>query len=244
MKTIIAAGLLIICIGTISGVDLESSQFIDRLLSLGKPGAPVIFQDAVIFTAPSTHRRVGISFGHEGFSKVYWFRKLVVPRDPMEIAASRNKKIDPYVDTGILFHAQEIPDGYREMDYRLVIDGLWTVDPLNPQGVIGQGGLLQSRVSLPPRPPVTTFDLPTGLSINYTASPGQLITVAGSFNGWDPFMYEMKETRQGYYTFTLALPPGTYQYVLFHQGERFLDPLNPHISYTKEGKTASEAIIR
>ena len=245
MKRIITAALLTLCIGTMYGVDLESSQFIDRLLSLNGPGAPVIYENAVIFTAPSSYRRVGISFAHEGFSRVHWFRKLVVPRDPAEIAAARNRKIDPYVETGILFHAQDIPDGMRDMDYRMIIDGLWTVDPQNPLGVTGAGGLLQSRVSLPPRSrPVTTFDSVSGLRVSYTAPPGEYITIAGSFNGWDPFMYEMRETSPGSYSFTLALPPGNYQYVFYHRGERLLDPYNPYIVYTKEGKTASEAIIR
>ena len=54
MKRIITVvWLLIICIGTSRGVDLESSQFIDRLLSLSSPGSPIIYEDAVIFTASS-----------------------------------------------------------------------------------------------------------------------------------------------------------------------------------------------
>jgi hypothetical protein len=245
MKRIITAGLLTLCIGTIMGVDLESYQFIDRLLSLNGPGAPVIYENAVIFTAPSSHRRVGISFAHEGFSKVYWLRKLVIPKDPSELALVKNTNADPYQDSGLLFHVQDIPDGIREMDYRLIIDGLWTADPLNPKGVMGSGGLLQSRVSLPPRSrPVTTYDSASGLRISYNASPGEFITIAGSFNGWDPFMYEMRETSPGSYTFTLALPPGTYHYVFFYRGQRLLDPHNPNIAYTKDGKIASEAIIR
>ena len=329
MKRIITALLLIICIGTISGVDLESYQFIDRLLSLEGPSAPVIFEDAIIFTASSRYQRVGISFAHEGYSKVHWLKKLMTPKDVMGIqpgnvqaqiapggtawvsartvelksgtgffatsrgilsfgdqvtilqvsanwaevrsgtsspltgwmpvdnlsvtsisagstGSSAKNKDNDYQDTGMLFHAQNIPDGILEVDYRLIIDGLWTVDPLNPLCVTGSGGLLQSRVIMPVRTPptATTFDAATGLRISYKSSPGELITVAGSFNGWDPFMYVMKETSPGLYTFTLALPPGTYHYVFFKRGERLLDPQNPFTAYTKDGKVASEAIIR
>ena len=245
MKTIITAVLLILCIGTIMGVDLESYQFIDRLLSLGGPGAPIIFEDVVIFTASSSYRRVGISFAHEGFSKVHWYKKLLIPRDSGEIAAAGKKGIDPFVDTGILFHVQTIPEGMRNMDYRMIIDGLWTADPLNPQGVTGSGGLLQSRVSVPPiSRPNFIFDFALGLSVSYTAPPGEFITLAGSFNGWDPFMYQMKEASPGFYTFTLPLSPGTYEYVFIHRGERFLDPRNPYVVYSRDGKTASQAQVR
>ena len=242
MKRIITAGLLIICIGTIRGVDLESYQFIDRLLSLGVPGAPVIYENAVIFTAPSSYRSVGISFAHEGYSTVYWLKNLTIPRASSEIAEDRN--IDPTIDSGVLFHVQNIPDELLNMDYRLIIEGLWTADPLNPVRVTGSGGILQSRVSIPPssRPP-PSFNS-TGLSITFNGPPGQIINIAGSFNGWDPFMYQLREIRPGHYTFNLTLPPGTYEYVFFYRGDRITDPNNPHMIYTRDGRAASQAIIQ
>jgi len=247
MKTIIATGLLILCIGTIMGEDLESYQLIERLLRLNGPGAPIIYEDTVIFTASSSYRRVGISFAHEGFSKVHWLKKFVILGE-VEITSS-NRNVDPYVDTGILFHVQAIPNGMEHMDYRMIIDGLWTADPLNTKSVIGSGGLLQSRVSVPPRSrPTFTFDLASGFTVSYTAPPGEFITLAGSFNGWDPFMYQMKETKRGLdsslYSLTLPLPAGTYEYVFIHRGERFIDPLNPFIVYTRDGKSASQAQVR
>jgi hypothetical protein len=209
------------------------------------PSAPVVFENAVIFTASSSYRRVGISFAHEGYSKVHWLRKFLIPRDNAEVAAAGNVNIDPYTDTGILFHVQAIPDGMKEMDYRMIIDGLWTVDPLNPQGFTGTGGLLQSRVSLPPiSRPNFIFDARSGFRVSYAAPPGEYITLAGSFNGWDPFMYQMKETSPGLYTFTLSLPPGIYEYVFLHRGERLVDPRNPFIVYARDGKAASQAHIR
>jgi hypothetical protein len=57
-------------------------------------------------------------------------------------------------------------------------------------------------------------------------------------------MYELKENPPGYYTLTISLPPGRYQYVFFHRGERRLDPYNFSRVYTKEGKSASEIVIQ
>jgi hypothetical protein len=247
MKRYMTVVLLIVCIGTLGAVDLESYEFIDHLLSLPGPCAPQIFDDAVIFTASSAYSRVGIAFAHEGFSKVHWLQKLLVQKDPAEIAANaRNKNFDPYMDSGILFHVEVIPDGMRNMDYRMIIDGLWTVDPLNPNAAAGSGGLYHSRVSVPARPrPHSTPDSPPGqLLFYFTAPPGEVITVAGTFNNWDPFMYEMRETSEGLYTLTLPLPPGLYQYIFFYRGERYLDPHNAAMVFSREGKAVSQAQVR
>jgi hypothetical protein len=246
MKSIIATALLILTIGTIGAADLESAQFINHLMNLPGPGVPVIFEDTVIFTAPSSYRRVGISFAYEGYSKVYWYKKLMVPEDPAIIAAMGKKKnINPNKDSGILFHVQTIPEDIRNLDYRMVIDGIWTPDPLNPLTMKDEAGLTQSRVTLPAGTrPASTFDAPEGsLRFTYNSAPGETITVGGTFNGWDPFMYELKETNPGVYSLDLALPPGTYQYVFFHRGERLLDPHNPNKIYTIQGIAASVARI-
>ncbi|MDR0313866.1 MAG: glycogen-binding domain-containing protein, partial [Treponema sp.] len=149
-------------------------------------------------------------------------------------------------DSGILFYVEVIPDDMRNMDYRMIIDGLWTIDPLNPNGVTGSGGIYQSRVSLPARSsPPSTADSPAGqLRFSFPAATGEIVTVAGSFNNWDPFMYELRETSTGMYTLTLNLPPGTYQYVFFYRGERILDPYNSARVYTREGKIVSQVQVR
>jgi 1,4-alpha-glucan branching enzyme len=85
---------------------------------------------------------------------------------------------------------------------------------------------------------------PGSLSFSFRGPPGETVTVGGSFNGWDPFMYELSEGPAGVYSLTLPLPPGKYQYVFFHRGERFLDPYNFGRVYTKDGKVASEIVIR
>jgi hypothetical protein len=246
MKSITAALLLILTIGTIGAVDLGSYQFIDHLLSLPGPGAPEIFEDAVIFTAPSSYRRVGIAFAFEGYAKVYWFRKLLIPRDPAEIAAEGKKKnIELNRDSGILFHVQTVPEGTRNLDYRMIIDGLWTHDPLNPPDAMGPPGLNQSRIAIPDIPrPLPVPESPGILSLSYNAPPGETVTVAGDFNNWDPFMYEMKETSPGFYSLSLPLLPGIYRYVFFHRGERIPDPHNRDKVYSPEGKIASRTVVR
>jgi hypothetical protein len=219
------------------------------LLNTRSPGAPEIFEDGVIFTAPSTYRRVGISFAHEDFAKVHWFEKILRAKDELTEKEEKSKnEANRYRDSGILFHVlQTVPPEIRELEYRLVIDGLWTTDPLNPQYRIDQkSGIVRSMIVIPEFKKVpTAFDGPPGtLTFNYQAPSGETISVAGSFNGWDPFMYELQETKPGFYTLTLPLPPGVYHYVFFHRGQRILDPYNHNRVYTTEGITATEAVVR
>jgi len=248
MKTLIASALLILIIGNIQAADIETFQFIDYLRGISAPGRPEIFGNTVIFTASSVHQRVGVSFAHEGFARVHWFQRFMLPRDSAEIAeGGRSRRaIDPYFDSGIMFHIQAIPEGIRYLDYRLVIDGLWTANPLNPLAITGPAGIVQSRVLVPPavQAAVGAAARQVGaFQFNFRAPPGELVTVAGSFNNWDPFMFPLRETSPGFFTLTLPLPPGRFQYVFFHRGEQLPDPTNMRRLYSREGRVVSEAIV-
>ena len=225
----------------------ESYELIERLLSIPSPGKPLIYKNFVIFTADTSLRKVGIAFAHENFAYTYWFKQLLVPQDPLNAPIPPGKKVpDPYKDSGIQFHVLEVPEDLKEFGYRLVINGLWTTDPYNPltrRDLVS--GLTLSMVYMPSRP--IKLDplkgLPEGLTFTFNGPPGETVTVAGSFNSWDPFMYELKENPAGVYTLTLPLPPGTYQYVFFCQGKRFVDLNNPRRSYSREGKASSEITV-
>ncbi|MCL2127852.1 MAG: glycogen-binding domain-containing protein [Treponema sp.] len=230
-------------------VDIESVNsylLIDRLLSLPGPGAPEIFDDLVIFTASSSLQKVGIAFADEGFAKIHWFRQLLVSRDPAEIPKKKtNPPVSPYVDTGIIFYVHQIPEGASEVEYRLIINGLWTTDPANPESRRNNSGLSWSTIAVPPGAPAPgpLKGPPGSLSFSFRGPPGETVSVAGSFNGWDPFMYELKEGPAGNYTINIPLPPGRYQYVFFHRGQRHLDPYNTNRVYSKDGKAASEIVL-
>ncbi len=229
--TAILAGAL--AAAAVGALDMESIRFTDRLSSIAVAGAPDVFDGAVIFTASAANRRVGVSFAHEGFGRVHWFKKLDSPR-------AMN-------GAGVLLFVYEYPREMREIEYRLVVDGLWTPDPWNPPARMdGATGLAYSVVALPP----STDRSPVGASsagvvdFRFEGASGQNVTVAGTFNSWDPFMYELTEDSPGRYSLSLPLPPGTYLYAFFARGERLLDPRNPRKAYSKEGKTASEIIVK
>jgi hypothetical protein len=224
---------------------IESHKVTEYLLSLKEPGAPAFIEDMVVFTASSSLRRVGIAFADEGFYKVHWFRKMLVSQDPMDLLL--DKKADKNKDSGILFYVHKLPEGAAALEYRLIINGLWTTDPVNPNmRRDSNSGLTWSILALPPREPdLNPLKGPPGsLSFVFKGPPGETVSVGGSFNGWDPFMYELKEGPPGTYTINIPLPPGRYQYVFFHRGQRYLDPNNARRVYSKDGRAASEIVIQ
>ncbi|WP_461248301.1 early set domain-containing protein, partial [Treponema sp. R6D11] len=81
--------------------------------------------------------------------------------------------------------------------------------------------------------------LPNGVTFTFNAPSGERVTVAGDFNSWDPYMYELREYPAGVYSITIPLPPGTHQYVFFYSGKRNTDPNNPKRIYAKDGSAAS-----
>jgi len=217
-----------------AALDHESVRFTDKLLSLTAPRAPEVFEDAVIFTASASRRTVGVAFEHEGYGKVHWFKKLV----------TRNTE---QAGEGVLFLAYEYPRNAQELRYRLVVDGLWTSDPWNSaQAVNPATGVGYSVVALPEPSvrPAAADEAPGLLRLYYETAPGETVAVAGTFNDWDPFMFELAEIAPGRYALDLPLPPGTYQYAFIHRGARSLDPFNPRRVYTREGKAASQATVR
>jgi len=225
---------------------IESFKVTEHLLALKEPGPPAFIDDMVVFTASSSLRRVGIAFADEGFNRVHWFRQMVIGKDPLEIPPNA-KKADLYKDSGILFYVHKAPEGAAEIEYRLIINGLWTIDPANSNTRRDtHSGLTWSTLALPPREPeINPLKGPPGsLSFVFKGPPGETVSVGGSFNGWDPFMYELKEGPAGNYTINIPLPPGRYQYVFFHRGERFLDPNNARRVYSKDGRAASEIVIQ
>jgi hypothetical protein len=248
MKKHIWLMFLVLIIGNIGALDIDSYDLNDYLLLLAGPGKPEIIDDGVLFTAPSSYRSVGIAFAHEGFAQIYWFRKLLTLGEqappPLD---SKTTPPPQYADSGILFFTYTPPRDIRTLEYRIIVNGLWTTDPLNPlTREDPRSGIRRSVVMLPePSRPPGVLEGPGGsLSFYFTASPGELVTVAGDFNGWDPFLHKLAETAPGRYSLILPLPAGTYHYVFCHRDMRLPDPNNGTTVYDKFGNPVSEVILR
>jgi hypothetical protein len=248
MKALAFFTFFLLIIGSLAALDLESYDFVDKLLSLDRPQEPQVFEDAVIFTASGAYSKVGIAFLHEDFSKIHPFKRLLVPiSDTDEFNEKSKRPPETLRDSGILFFVYEVPPGVESLEYRLVFDGLWSVDPHNPRRKFSaRSGIEHSVAPLPPRPPLPQSGEPfDGIVFSFRGeSGGERVTVAGDFNGWDPFMYELRETSRGLYTLALPLPPGIWHYVYYRNGEKIIDYSNTAREYRKDGAAVNVAVVK
>jgi hypothetical protein len=196
------------------------------LAGMKKAEAPRAFEDRMVFSAQGAYRFVGAAFEHEGFTRIHPF--------------ARN-------DYGVFVLAYPVPLKRTEpLVYRLVIDGSWIADESNPRRTMNpRGGVELSVVDAP-----YLSDLHLGkyallaedgrtARFLFRAGPGEIVTVCGDFDNWDPFIHEMSETSPGTYELALPLPRGTHFYAFVYRGEFVADPLNPTKAVDAEGRLVS-----
>jgi hypothetical protein len=224
-------GLIFVCflLGPFSLPALEGTRRHVKIIETTEAAAPEIMDDTVFFSykPQGNTRYAGIAFAHEEFREIHLFE--------------RNEH-------GVLFFFYPIPEGVHGLDYRFVIDGLWTIDPKNPLKIRGAEGLSLSRFEFPAdaaqmrtASPVIRAD--GQAEFNLEAPSGRDIYLSGSFNGWDPYMYRLREVRPGLYSLTLRLLPGTYYYMFNAEGRKYLDPLNPNRGQDSEGYEISVLVL-
>ncbi len=202
--------------------------------NIDEPGAPVITNDYIVFTAEPNHRYVGIAFEHENYQIVHPFKALVMTDDD---GNSYRKH---------LFYCYERKHEFTTLKYRLVIDGLWTIDPLNPRKEYDDSVNLYFSVVEDPNSVkiYTKQDKTDGVHFIYKGESGLKLHIAGTFTNWDPWIYEMVETSPGLYELELPLPAGKYYYNYYIGLTPVLDNTNPQKIYTKDGRSASVLTVK
>jgi hypothetical protein len=187
---------------------------------------PLTIEGELVLSASGPYRFVAAAFAHEGFSTLH--------------AYERNKH-------GVFVLAYPIPLKLRgELEYRVIVDGVWTVDPVNPERTVDPETGLELSVARVPylsdlrlgRYRVWDEEERTARFI-FRGASGESVTVCGDFDNWDPFIHEMEETSPGVYRLDLPLPPGRHYYTYVYRGETLPDPLNPLKAASKDGKVVS-----
>ena len=197
--------------------------------SVEHASAPRVLGDHLLFTyafEPDRHdgriHAVEIALAHEDFNRLYAFE--------------RNAN-DVYV------FLYDVPPELDEVRYRLVVDGIWTTDPQNPDRVVDRWGVALSRTVVPrvertaTRAPITYPDGTVEFVV--TAPPGSSVSVVGSFNGWDPFMTPLRETSPGRFSRRLRLGTGEHLYYYVVDGLRVPDPKNERRRWHSSGLVVS-----
>lgn len=206
-----------------------------QVMGLDQAGPPAPIGSRILFSYQPAGRPaervglVGARFEHESFRILH--------------AYARN----PHGVFVLLLDREAIDPGRQELRYRIVEDGLWMADPFNPEIVTDELGTEFSVVPLgSPRAARTENPALGGggaVTLRLQEAPGRRITVCGSFNSWDPFLYALTEEQPGRYRIDLRLPPGTYYYHFWVDGEKRVDPHNPLGAYDPEGKPVSRLVV-
>lgn len=210
-------------------VNFQDFELDTLIHSIEKPGAPIITEDYIIFTCAPNYRYVGIAFDFENYQTIHPFQ--ILSRKDDEENVSRH----------FMFYCYKRQHEFTTLKYRLVFDGLWTKDPLNPNFVYDDNvNLYFSVVNDPDSVKIYTKNEETsGVKFIYRGESGQKIHLAGTFTSWDPWIYELKETSSGIYELTLPLTKGKYYYTYYIGLTPVLDNTNSQKIYTADGRVAN-----
>jgi len=220
----VLAALLCLVAQHAFSVDQYSLDLHLKVGLLKEAAAPQLFGNDLIFSYKAAYpvRLVGIAFSDENFAIVH----------PL----SRNT-------FGVFFYVRTVPKTGTDLLYRLVVDGLWTTDPRNPNQVDDGTGVALSQVVVPARavPVVSSpvYQEAGAVRFFFKAPPDRIVYLAGDFNNWDPFMNRLTEIQKGLYAITLRIPAGTHAYYFLSDGTRISDPLNPRVEQSADGATLS-----
>lgn len=200
---------------------------------IDEPGAPVLTDDYIVFTAEPNHRYVGIAFEHEDYQVVHPFKALVMTDDD----GNKYRKH--------LFYCYERKHEFTTLKYRLVIDGLWTTDPFNPRREYDENvNLYFSVIEDPDSVKIFTEEKDSNsVHFIYRGESGLKLNLAGTFTNWDPWIYELKETSPGFYELNLPLPAGKYYYNYYIGLTPVIDDSNPNKVFSPDGRSASVIIV-
>lgn len=208
---------------------------LDTLLhGIDKPGAPLVTDDYIIFTSDPNHRFVGIAFDFENYKTIHPFQILTQKDDEDNVTRKH------------MFYCYKRQHKFTTLKYRLIFDGLWTTDPLNPDKEYDENmNLYFSKVEDPGSIRIYTAatDRDT-VHFIYKGESGQTIHLAGTFTNWDPWIYELNETAPGFYELELPLTTGKYYYNYYIGLTPILDDTNPEKIYTLDGRSASVITVK
>jgi hypothetical protein len=192
--------------------------------SIASNQAPRLVDDVLVLSYKPQRpaRFVGARFAHESWKEIHRY--------------SLN-------DNDVFVLDYPVPEGVREIRYRIVVDGLWMRDPSNPSMETDPQGTELSVFNLesePFRPIVNPRRESNGsLTLTFRGEPGKRVTIAGDFNNWDPFMDPLVETTPGVYRITVRVLAGQHWYVFLSEGRRILDMYNAETGVDPDGYTVS-----
>jgi hypothetical protein len=234
------AAHLILILGLFCLVDQVRGQTFltlqSKLISLREATAPEYFDGHIIFTYKANRpvKVVGARFEHESFNRLHIYERHTYEEDGRK--------------DQVFFLVYTVPEeDFQYLKYRITVDGLWMTDPFNPNTISeGPFGVEYSYFEIRERvvqPLVNPQWEESGrATFRFVGMPGQLVAIAGDFNGWDPYRNPLKEdpVGSGRYSITLSVAPsGRQHYCFYIDGVRSEDPFNPNRLHDRDRNPVS-----
>ncbi len=198
-----------------------------EISELTEAHSPIFIDNHILFTyynGKKYTRRVAIAFGYDNYRQVYPFVKN---------------------EYNVFFFIAEIPEKTDFLNYRLIVDGVWTYDPINDNSFLSPEQLRVSSLNIPKRFN-EYFTMPLindngNVRFIYKDQENKHIYLSGNFNNWDPFMLRMVEDKKdpGTYTISIRMAPGKHYYTFISDGITIQDPNNPKKAIDNRGNAVS-----
>lgn len=201
-----------------------------HLKGITAAGRPRMIDDILVLTFQETPpegaapvRSVAARFQHEGWASVHQF--------------SRN-------ENGVFVLDYPVPEGVRQLRYRIGVDGLWTSDPANPVVETDSLGVECSLFTLEREPPRSIInprrEADGRLTFTFRGPGTRRVSLVGDWNAWDPFADYLVEIEPGVFRTSLRIRPGRHFYYFLADGRRVLDASNPATGSDPDGAMVSE----
>ena len=207
--------------------EIESYNVQKKILITTDATEPQIIDNYILFTFKSSERTsfVGAAFDFDNYVKIHQFK---INSDGIYILVVKKPE-------------KEV------IKYRLVVDGLWMADPFNPIKIKKPNEVEISVLNISDsflgekKYPFTENGI---THFRYRGEEGKSVYLAGDFNKWDPFMYNMIEMNPGEYFISIKLFPGAYHYYFVVNGQSKSDKDNPSILWDRDFREISVYSIR
>ena len=219
--------LIFMNIMTAFGIEGNSLSIHIEISELTEAHSPMFIDNHILFTyynGKKYTRRVAIAFGYDNYRQVYPFMKN---------------------EYNVFFFIAEIPEKTDFLNYRLIVDGVWTHDPVNDNSFLSPEQIRVSNLNIPKRFNeyfTTPLIYDNGnVRFIYKDQENKHIYLSGNFNNWDPFMLRMTEDKKdpGTYTISLRMAPGKHFYTFVSDGITIQDPNNPNKALDSRGNAVS-----
>jgi 1,4-alpha-glucan branching enzyme len=146
-------------------------------------------------------------------------------------------------DSGIWYYFLPAGEKKREVTYKFLVDGIWIMDPLNPDRIDDRMGSYLS-VAEPVEKPEgkhVTWRKIGGNTIEFRLyqPAASLVSLVGDFNHWNPEDDLLAKGRDGIWRVRKKLFPGVYRYKFIIDGEWLPDVYNSESASDDTGEVCS-----